>query len=195
MPVLAIPMFWGAVAAGTGAAATVYGANKQSDATQNALKSQIDANARQQDYLKSQQEQDQRNFELTQKTNQANFERTQQANYGQWAQRQRNAGPFIGAGTESNNALSDALGLPRNAGPRVPSYNESFGGGSGGGPAANIDPTKGDIAGQVSAYFKSRGVADTETPYWAEKWNEFGAKDPAYFNKRLSDADIFRGNA
>jgi hypothetical protein len=53
----------------------------------------------------------------------------------------------------------------------------------------------GDIAQQVRDYFQSRGVTPNEsTPqYWAEKWNEFGAKDPEYFNRRLSQADEFGG--
>jgi len=58
-----------------------------------------------------------------------------------------------------------------------------------------VDASKGDIAGQVAAYYKARGVAPnpTSVQYWAQKWGEFGAKDPAYFNMRLAQADEFGG--
>jgi hypothetical protein len=64
-------------------------------------------------------------------------------------------------------------------------------GGAGAAPA--VSAAKGDIGQQVSQYFKSRGVSDAETPYWVQKWAEFGATDPAYFNTRLAAADIFGG--
>jgi hypothetical protein len=60
------------------------------------------------------------------------------------------------------------------------------------GAPANVNAANGDIGQQISAYFKSRGVADSETPYWVQKWQEFGASDPTYFNQRLAQADIFR---
>lgn len=50
----------------------------------------------------------------------------------------------------------------------------------------------------ISAYFKSRGVPDTETAYWVSKWPELVARgkeinDPNYAMKRLAAADIFGG--
>lgn len=59
-------------------------------------------------------------------------------------------------------------------------------------PIPSISADKGDIAVQISAYFISQGVPDTETPYWTEKWDEFGKDDPPYFNRRVADADIFK---
>ena len=50
-------------------------------------------------------------------------------------------------------------------------------------------------ANRVRAYFQSRGVTPngTSPDYWAQKWQEFGQKDPAYFLQRLSTADEFGG--
>ncbi len=50
-------------------------------------------------------------------------------------------------------------------------------------------------AARVSQYFQSRGVTPngTSPDYWAQKWNEWGSKDPAYFLQRLSTADEFGG--
>ncbi len=65
-------------------------------------------------------------------------------------------------------------------------------GGAASGPPT-INAAAGDIPGQIRAYFKARGVSDQETDYWVQKWGEFGANDPNYFNSRLADADVFRG--
>ncbi len=64
-----------------------------------------------------------------------------------------------------------------------------------GGPAPSVTAANGDIGSQVAAYFKARGVAPnpTSVDYWSQKWQEFGAKDPAYFNQRLAIADEFGG--
>lgn len=50
-------------------------------------------------------------------------------------------------------------------------------------------------ANRVKAYFASRGVTpnDTSPDYWAQRWNEWGKNDPAYFLQRLSTADEFGG--
>ena len=50
-------------------------------------------------------------------------------------------------------------------------------------------------ANRVRAYFQSRGVnpRDTSPDYWAQKWQEFGQRDPAYFLQRLSTAEEFGG--
>ena len=60
-----------------------------------------------------------------------------------------------------------------------------------------VSATNGAIGPQVSAYFAARGVTPnpTSVDYWAQKWNEFGANDPTYFNMRLSQADEFGGGA
>lgn len=56
-------------------------------------------------------------------------------------------------------------------------------------PSANWD------ANRVTQYFQSRGVAPfaTSPAYWAQKWNEWGKNDPAYFEQRLAQADEFTG--
>lgn len=55
--------------------------------------------------------------------------------------------------------------------------------------------TGGWDANRVSQYFASRGVTPNSTSptYWAQKWQEWGSKDPAYFLQRLSTADEFAG--
>jgi hypothetical protein len=127
-------------------------------------------------------------------------------NYDQWAARQELLGP-----------VGQALGLPAR---RIPAYvplpANPYGTGSptptptgpgtapptgGTSPpptttgAPGVSAANGDIASQVAAYYKARGVTPnpTSVDYWASKWNEFGAKDPEYFNRRLSQADEFGG--
>lgn len=126
-----------------------------------------------------------------------NNEASRHGNYDQWAARERRIGSV-------GDLLQLGLG-PREIPQYVPGVDPNFGGssapaGPGGpaaasGPAPAIDASKGDIGQQVSAFFKSRGVADTETPYWVQKWSEFGQKDPAFFNSRLAQADIFGKSA
>lgn len=124
----------------------------------------------------------------------AQHESAQRGNYDQWAYRQAGIG-----------SLGESIGLPSRPLPQyVPSnFGQAASGGQGGpsaqgGPLPSVDPAKGDIGGQISEYFKSRGVADTETPYWVGKWGELQARgqqlnDPQYANKRLAAADIFGG--
>lgn len=117
-----------------------------------------------------------------------NTEAARQGNYGMYAAAQRRLG-----------SIGSLIGAaPREIPDYVPGVDPHFDGSaatpgapSSGGAAPGIDPSKGDLAGQISAYFKSRGVSDQETPYWVQKWGEFGSKDPAYFNSRLAQADIF----
>lgn len=52
----------------------------------------------------------------------------------------------------------------------------------------------GDIGQQINDYFTSQGVGTDETPYWQQKWNEWGSTDPDYFNRRLQQADVFGGS-
>lgn len=63
---------------------------------------------------------------------------------------------------------------------------------------ASAPPPVDGSAESISAYFKSRGVPDTETPYWVGKWQELQQRgqeigDPNYAMMRLSKADIFGG--
>lgn len=113
----------------------------------------------------------------------ARYEASQRANYNQYVSRVKAA---QGLGRELGFNIPDAA-------PYESSLLGAGGNTTGAMPAVSAD--KGDIGQQVSAYFKSRGVSDQETPYWVEKWSEFGAKDPAYFNQRLAAADVFSGGA
>lgn len=145
---------------------------------------------------------------------QANFITAQNANYDQWAAREKRLSPYRASGQGANQTLAGLLGLPAiDMPPPAPPpqfQTMDFGGktmpapttlsGLAGstktttpGGSSGVSASRGDIGGQISAYFKSRGVSDQETPYWVQKWGEFGAKDPAYFNQRLAQADIFRG--
>jgi hypothetical protein len=140
----------------------------------------------------------------------ASAEANRSGNYDQWAAKQRQLG-----------TVGQALGLPaRDIPAYVPL--PAYGGGTtapaaGTGPAASVVPgvvgpgpgpsatsggalptvsaANGDIATQVAAYYTARGVTPnpSSVAYWASKWNEFGAKDPAYFNQRLGQADEFTG--
>lgn len=172
------------VAAGTGsivAAKMASGANKDAAALQTtAINHGADLQAKSAD--------DTLAFEKQKDAEaQAQFEAAQRANYNQYVSRARAA-----------QALGDTIGFHL---PDPAAYVSPTAGGGGpsgpsgapasGGPAPAIDPSKGDVGQQISSYFKSRGVPDTETPYWVQKWGEFGQKDPAYFNSRLAQADIF----
>ncbi len=89
-----------------------------------------------------------------------------------------------------------AMGLPNEAAPsplRLPGSQSGQAPPQQGSAAPTVNAGSGDIASQVAAYFKARGVTPnpTSVDYWAQKWNEFGAKDPAYFNQRLAIADEF----
>jgi len=143
--------------------------------------------------VKSKSDQAALDFEKQQAAqNQSNFEATQKANYDQWAAREGRL-----------STLGQMLGMPgRNIPAYVPTTNltgQPSGAGSAGGSTTSrtapaISADKGDIGAQIDAYFKSQGVNNSETPYWVQKWSEFGAKDPAYFNQRLAAADVFGGN-
>jgi hypothetical protein len=54
------------------------------------------------------------------------------------------------------------------------------------------------LAAQLSAFFKSKGVSDSEVPYWVSKRPELMARaqqinNPNYANERLFAADILGG--
>ncbi len=177
---------------------SLFSAHEQSSASDKALQAQIDASKYSAD-LTAKSNADALAFQKAQaEAAYQSTEATQRANYGQAAARHA-----------SFNVTRKALGLPEAPYPDyVPSPDPYLNGGGPTAPAtpgaptgapppaagpAGVDASKGDIAAQISAYFKSRGVSDQETPYWVQKWGEFGAKDPAYFNQRLSVADSFGG--
>jgi hypothetical protein len=183
----AIPLAIALGTAGGGAAAGYFqgrgatkGAKIQSEAATRAAQIQAESEAAALAFTKQQAENEYRNQEVVRR-----------ANYDQWVSQQQRYG-----------TIGNLLGMgPRDIPGYVPSEDPQFNGPGGtsttggsstpSGAGPSIDASKGDIAGQISAYFKSRGVADTETPYWVQKWSEFGAQDPAYFNQRLAAADIF----
>lgn len=118
-----------------------------------------------------------------------NNEVARAGNYDQWAAAQRRIG-----------SVAKLLGFGDR---EIPAYRPGVdphydGGGASGssapsGPLPTINAGGGDLASQLDAYFKSRGVDTHETPGWVNYWNEWGSKDPAYFNKRLAEADVFGG--
>lgn len=63
-------------------------------------------------------------------------------------------------------------------------------------PAPAAQPAMGSKE-WVQQYYDSRGVKprDTSVQYWADKWNEFGQKDPEYYQRFLSNAEEFTGGA
>jgi hypothetical protein len=168
----------------TQANATADAAQKQLDATKYATDAQSKAEAEKLAFLRQQAQYDATSAEVN-----------RQANYDQWAAKQEMLG-----------TVGQALGLPNR---RIPQYvpmsaypgadtwptfgGSSSGSSSGGGPGNTT--SEADVRSQVAAYFQSRGVTPnpTSVDYWAQKWGEFGRNDPAYFNKRLAQADEFRG--
>lgn len=183
------PVIAAIIGAGAAVGTTVYSAKKQDqarDATTSAANYAADLQAKQNaDALAFSKAQAENAFQ--------NNEAARHGNYDQWAAAQRRLG-----------ALGDLIGAPTREIPAyVPGVDPGFTGSGATNPAApsgsssmpNVNVGGGDIGQQISAYFKARGVADSETPYWVQKWSEFGQNDPAYFNQRLSQADIFRGGS
>ena len=81
---------------------------------------------------------------------------------------------------------------PAPTGAPPPQTRDNYAGGAP--PSPQLAGTGWD-ANRVRAYFASRGVtpAATSPDYWAGKWQEWGKNDPEYFQRRLSQADEFRG--
>lgn len=187
---------WGAlIGAGIGLFGSLFGAHLQSNAANDAAKMQSEA-ARYAADLQAKAQAEALGFTKAQAENAyQNTEASRQGNYGQWAAAQRRIG-----------TLGQMLGLGQR---EIPGYmagvDPNFGGssapagaGNGQAPAPVVDPSKGDLGAQISAYFKARGVSDQETPYWVQKWPELQARgqelnDPAYALKRLAAADVFGG--
>lgn len=190
--VLALPAFWGAVAAGTAGAATVYGANKSSEATQQASQVQSQSNAA---AIAEQQRQDD--------LQKQEFDQQQAAAKAQWDAEQNIRAPYRAAGASALGSLGDILGV-------------NFGGGASGGSGApsaapmsaagpmpqGIDWTApaDQLGASLSGYFQKAGVPTTEVPFWVSKASELVARgkelnNPNYANERLAAADIFGGGS
>jgi hypothetical protein len=185
---------WGSViGAGIGLFGALFGAHQQSKAQNQAA--QIEAAA--QKYaadLQAKGQADALAFTKGQAENAyLNSEVARQGNYDQWAAGQRrlgSVGALIGMGDRE---------IPAYRGGVDPNFGGAPAGMAPGGPAPTtgvapaISADGGDIGQQLDAFFKAHGVPNTETPGWVNYWNQWGSKDPAYFNQRLAKADIFGG--
>lgn len=204
--VLALPLFWGAVgatAAGTGA---IVAAKMQSSAGRDAANTTAAAANHAAD-LSSQANAEALAFQKQQAENAfQNSEAARRANYDQYADQRRRVG-----------SVGDAFGVPGfgDVPPYVPGVDPNLTGtggapsvgdvlsgpsSSGGAPSVNFSAPADQLTAQLNAYFKSRGVANTETPYWVSKAAELVARgqqlnDPNYAMKRLAAADIFGGSS
>lgn len=195
------------IAAGAGAGASAYASHKQGEAA-NATADAAKYGADKQDAAAQRAEAFQRQeaenaWQNAQQTQQSNYNQ-QKARYGMISQ------------------LGGQFGLPSMTMPDyVPGIDPHYTDGgspppgtiSGGPPSSGapsgpssapsgIDWTQSgpQLAQRLSAYFKSKGVADSEVPYWVAKAPELVArgqelKDPEYANKRLAAANIFGGGA
>lgn len=190
--VLALPAFWGALAAGTAGAAGIYGANKSSETAQQGQKQQADANA---DAIAEQQRQD-----AIQKQE---FDQQQAAAKAQWDAEQNIRAPYRAAGSAALGSLGDILGVNFRGGGGAPSGSGTAPtpsqGGSGPTPQG-IDWTASApaLTQSLTNYFQKAGVPASEVPYWVQQAPSLVARgqqlnDPNYANKRLAAADIFGG--
>jgi hypothetical protein len=98
---------------------------------------------------------------------------------------------------KSPNMPPEMVGLTSQIDPGPPAPTGTNPPAAGGTPPATtpvpVSAANGDIKRQIEQYFAARGVNPNpdSVNYWTQKWNEFGAKDPAYFNQRLGLADEF----
>ena len=60
---------------------------------------------------------------------------------------------------------------------------------------ATTTPVQGEGRARAAAYFASKGVTPfpTSLDSWENFWQQWGAKDPSYFDQRLAQADEFTG--
>ena len=146
MPALALPAFWGAVAAGAGGAATVYGAHKAGEASDTAAATSAASNKA---AIEEQQRQD-----AIQKQE---FDQQQAAAKAQWDAQQQIRAPYRQAGSAALSSLGGILGV-------------DFGSGGGGAPsgappeasAAPVTTSGGDPVTQaILDNYKALGVAPT----------------------------------
>jgi hypothetical protein len=207
-----------AVGASATAGAGIYAANRQAGSAHEAVTAQTDASNKAAQ-LQSQSAADQLAY-TKQQAEQARLDAdvTQHANYDQWRAGQVYQNATSAARTGAINALGSQYGVAARDSPvmAIPDYRSILtasgatapgstpAAGSGGAPAPGaatgqpaVSAAQGPIAPQVAAYFKARGVTPnpSSVDYWASKWNEFGARDPQYFNSRLAQADEFGGGA
>lgn len=188
------------VAAGT-AGAGIYAAHEQSGAAKDAAKTQADASTHAAD-IQSKAADEQLAFQRQQAENDwRNQQQTQQANYNQWAAgrgRLRSLGAMTGIDIGADPAYVPGIDPRFDTGASpLPSSTTASPTTSGPPTSAPTGPVDGSAA-SISAFFKSKGVPDTETPYWVSKWPELVARgqelgDPDYAMKRLAAADIFGG--
>ena len=203
-----------AVGAGT-AASGIYAAHKQAGSAHEAVTAQTAASDKAAE-IQAQSAADTLAYTKEQEARaRLDADTTQHANYDQWRAAQVYQNANAGARARNINALGARYGVAARDIPEmeIPAYRglDVGAAGSGAGAAATPAPTiaggpgapappaptiaGGDIAAQVADYYKARGVTPnpTSVAYWAQKWNEFGARDPAYFNRRLAAADEFGG--
>lgn len=181
--VLALPAFWGAIAAGTAGAAGIYGANKSSDTAQQGQKQQADANAA---AIAEQQRQDAQQKQQ--------FDAQQAAAKAQWDAEQNIRAPYRAAGSAALGSLGDILGVNFNSG-NSPSYAApsapavaspqspaaAFGTGTPVGPTAGTSSNPLDmsaIQGQLLQNYQALGVQPTGPGS--------GPTDAAYYAKQIA---------
>lgn len=194
-----------AVTAGT-AGAGIIGAKLNSSAQRDAAKMQTDA-ATSAAAIQGQTADKTLAFQRQQaETDWQNAQQTQKANYDQWAAgqgRRRSLAAMTGINYGADPAYqpgidprfdTGATPLPGAAAPTTP-------GAPGAPPSGAIDWTAppAQLSSQLSAWFKSQGVSDHETPFWVSKAGELVARgqqlgDPNYPMSRLLKADVFGGS-
>ncbi len=194
--VLTSPTLYSTIA---GTVANIYGANKAASTALDAAQIQADASKYGVD---AQTKATEAALAFQRQQAEAAYQASDAAsrgNYGQWAARERrlgDVGALIGAKPRE---IPDYVQQPDpmlNGGgtPGAPSPAPSVGQVLSNGPAAPVDGS----AASISAYFKSRGASDAETPYWVSKWPELVARgkeinNPNYAMQRLAAADTFGG--
>lgn len=167
--VLALPAFWGAVSAGVGGAAGIYGAHKVSQSTDKATAASIAGNNA---AIAEQQRQD-----AEQKRQ---FDAQQSASKAQWDAQQQNLAPYRAASASALSSLGDLLGTHFDvpASPSQPSSSGSSGGDT------TVPPAPSDLTSALQAANKIAygGTAKhTDPSYWQSLWQQ----DPAYAWKRM----------
>lgn len=124
-------------------------------------------------------------------------ETNRRGNYDQWRAREGRIG-----------TLGQLAGLPARDIPGYVPLPGAAGGAASGGmypsrpenmpKQGEVDWTSPQLGAQLTAYFKVRGVPDTEVPYWVKEAGNLVARgkelnDPNYANMRLAAAEIFGG--
>lgn len=181
---------WSTVNAGVNLFGNLFGAHEQASSAKDAAALVAAAQAKALAFEQAQAENAYQNNEVARK-----------GNYDLYAAQQGRVGT-VGEmfGLPSRPIPSYAPGVdPQFTGTSTPTAGQALTGATSG-SGTGLDPMKGNLGSQISAYFKSRGVSDQETPYWVQKWPELVARgqqlnDPTYAMKRLAAADIFGGGS